>query len=73
MPSDIRYLLFGARGKDQFIAIAASSTPQVAMNRLTKLTTYFLKCALVSIILKTKVMACAIIKKEKITLASWLS
>ena len=70
MPSDIRYVLFGARGKDQFIAIAASSTPQVAINRLTKLTTYFLKCADESKILKIVVKKCAIIRKEKITLAS---
>ena len=70
IPSDIRYVLFGALGKDQFIAMAALSTPQTAMNRLTKLTTHFLNFADFSKSLKIIVKKCAIIRKENNTLAS---
>ena len=70
MPYVLRYSSFGARGKDQFIAIAASSTPQTAINRLTKLTTYFLNFDVFSKILKIAVKKCEMIRKEKIILAS---
>ena len=69
-PIDARYGLFGALGKDQFIAIAASSTPQTAINMLTELTTYFLNRFDRRRDLKMAVKKWPIIRKEKRTLAS---
>ena len=69
-PNDFRYGLFGALGKDQFIAIAASSTPQTAINMLTELTTYFLNRLDRYKDLKMAVKKCPMIRKENRILAS---
>ena len=72
-PNVCKYRLFGARGKDQFIAMAASSTPQIAIKTLTIPITQILKRAERNMSLKIAVKKWAITRKMKMILASLVS